>query len=320
MTAKWRAAGHNEKQIVELWNDYVPKHLLPRLYGFELLMAPYAIAHMKIGLKLAETGYRFQSDERARVYLTNSLEPAMPEVQQKQIAEISVALAHEAQAVNAIKRHQRFTVVVGNPPYSVSTQNRGAWVLSLIDRYKEGLNEKKHTLDDDYVKFVAFSQWCIEDNRVNPVRHTLGSPGLRETGHYPRPNRLAGPAGVSIGDNHNRLGRGPFLTRRRNHRGHICPAAAVQLDLLRPEYVLRARHGSVAGQYPQAARIRQGSQGVGDHAQAEKGDRHVLCEAPEGPFRQKVPVPFFRPVTRGIGLTCAGNSAPPDGCRRFGLR
>ncbi len=117
MTAKWRAAGHKEKQIVELWNDYVPKHLLPRLYGFELLMAPYAIAHMKIGLKLADTGYRFQSDERARVYLTNSLEPAMPEMQQKQIAEMSVALAHEAQAVNAIKRHQRFTVVVGNPPY-----------------------------------------------------------------------------------------------------------------------------------------------------------------------------------------------------------
>ena len=64
MTAKWRAAGHNEKKINDLWNDYVPKHLLPRLYGFELLMAPYAIAHMKIGLKLAETGYRFRSDER----------------------------------------------------------------------------------------------------------------------------------------------------------------------------------------------------------------------------------------------------------------
>ena len=60
-----------------------PKHLLPRLYGFELMMAPYAIAHMKIGLKLAETGYRFRSDERARVYLTNSLEPAMAEMQQK---------------------------------------------------------------------------------------------------------------------------------------------------------------------------------------------------------------------------------------------
>ncbi len=54
----------------------MPKHLLPRLHGYELLMAPYAIAHLKIGLKLYETGYRFGSDERARVYLTNALEPA----------------------------------------------------------------------------------------------------------------------------------------------------------------------------------------------------------------------------------------------------
>ena len=65
-----------EKEIERLWNEYVPKHLLPRLHGYELLMAPYAIAHLKIGLKLYETGYRFGSDERARVYLTNALEPA----------------------------------------------------------------------------------------------------------------------------------------------------------------------------------------------------------------------------------------------------
>ena len=60
----------------DLWNEYVPSHLLPRLHGYELMMAPYAIAHLKIGLKLHETGYRFDSDERARIYLTNALEPA----------------------------------------------------------------------------------------------------------------------------------------------------------------------------------------------------------------------------------------------------
>ena len=70
------ARAHGDKQIEQLWNEYVPKHLLPRLHGYELLMAPYAIAHMKIGLKLYETGYRFGSDERARIYLTNALEPA----------------------------------------------------------------------------------------------------------------------------------------------------------------------------------------------------------------------------------------------------
>ena len=73
---KWKAQGHSEKRIEALWNEYVPKHLLPRLHGYELLMAPYAIAHLKIGLKLYETGYRFGSEERARIYLTNALEPA----------------------------------------------------------------------------------------------------------------------------------------------------------------------------------------------------------------------------------------------------
>ena len=76
MVEEWKAQGCGEKKIETLWNDYVPKDLLPRLHGYELLMAPYAIAHLKIGLKLFETGYRFGSDERARVYLTNALEPA----------------------------------------------------------------------------------------------------------------------------------------------------------------------------------------------------------------------------------------------------
>src|SRR5690606_13876476 len=100
------------------WNAYVPQHLLPRLHGYELMMAPYAIAHMKIGLKLTETGYLFRSNERARIYLTNALEPPKPEIEQKKIEELSEALAHEAKAVNDVKRNQRFTVVIGNPPYS----------------------------------------------------------------------------------------------------------------------------------------------------------------------------------------------------------
>jgi hypothetical protein len=76
MVAKWLAQGYTEPQLKALWNEYVPKHLLPRLHGYELLMAPYVIAHLKLGLKLYETGYRFVSEERVRVYLTNALEPA----------------------------------------------------------------------------------------------------------------------------------------------------------------------------------------------------------------------------------------------------
>ena len=89
MRAKWLAQDQSEGEIVDLWNEYVPKHLLPRLFGFELLMAPYAIAHMKIGLRLAETGYRFDADARAQIYLTNSLEPADAEVRRRSLISIA---------------------------------------------------------------------------------------------------------------------------------------------------------------------------------------------------------------------------------------
>ena len=107
LTTKWRGRGLTELEQSQEWNRYVPQHLLPRLHAFELMMAPYAIAHMKMGLKLTETGYHFGSEERARIYLTNALEPWL-----KQLPLIGLAaLAHEAAAVNEIKRHKRFTVV-----------------------------------------------------------------------------------------------------------------------------------------------------------------------------------------------------------------
>ena len=154
MVERWKAQGHSEKKIQALWNDYVPKHLLPRLHGYELLMAPYAIAHLKIGLKLFETGYGFESDERARVYLTNALEPAEDE---QLMLDFLPALAHEAKAVNAIKRKQRFTVVIGNPPYKSVSLNRGVWIRKLVDDYlqlPEGRMEERgnrNQLQDDYV-------------------------------------------------------------------------------------------------------------------------------------------------------------------------
>jgi len=125
MVAKWKTQGHGEKKVEALWNEYVPKHLLPRLHGYELLMAPYAIAHLKIGLKLYETGYRFGSGERARIYLTNALELATDSSKQMEFKEWIPALAQEAQKVNEIKRKQRFTVVIGNPPYAGHSSNTG---------------------------------------------------------------------------------------------------------------------------------------------------------------------------------------------------
>jgi SOS-response transcriptional repressor LexA len=158
LVAKWKALVHGEKKIDALWNEYVPKHLLPRLHGYELLMAPYAIAHLKIGLKLYETGYRFGSDERARVYLTNALEPAHDF--SGTFAFAIPALAHEAAAVNEIKRHNRFTVVIGNPPYSVTSANFNSFIDALMDDYKKHVRGEQGlvALADDYLKFVRLSQ------------------------------------------------------------------------------------------------------------------------------------------------------------------
>jgi len=165
LVAKWKARDHGEKKIETLWNEYVPKHLLPRLHGYELLMAPYAIAHLKIGLKLHETGYSFGSDERARIYLTNALEPAHDFSGQFEFA--IPALAHEAQAVNEIKRKQRFTVVMGNPPYAnYGRLNRIPFILDLLEEYKRGLNEKKINLDDDFIKFIRLGQHVVSQAQV----------------------------------------------------------------------------------------------------------------------------------------------------------
>ncbi|MFZ4614768.1 MAG: type ISP restriction/modification enzyme [Rectinemataceae bacterium] len=168
LLAKWK--GKSVKEIDRLWNEYVPSQLLPRLHGYELLMAPYAIAHLKVGLKLHETGYRFESEERARIYLTNALEPAT-DLQQGRLEAMLPALAHEAEAVNEVKRKRRFTVVVGNPPYSGVSANMDPYIRSTIDPYRfvdgkpikeKGALQFEKNLNDDYVKFLRFAESRIE--------------------------------------------------------------------------------------------------------------------------------------------------------------
>lgn len=162
---------HHPSSFADYWNEYVPKALLPRLHGFELMMAPYAIAHMKIGLKLTERGYNFASDSRVQIYLTNALEPWT-----RQLPLIGFdALAHEAEAVNKIKRHKRFTVVVGNPPYSKESQNMGARFLGLIERFRVFEGERirepgailfERDINNDYVKFFGLNRNLLERARV----------------------------------------------------------------------------------------------------------------------------------------------------------
>jgi predicted helicase len=144
-----------------IWSNYVETHLLPRLNGFELLMASYAMAHLKLDLLLTETGYKPTTNQRFRVYLTNSLE----EHHQDTGTLFANWLSTEANEANHIKRDTPVMCVIGNPPYAVSSTNKNEWIEKLISDYKKDLNEKSYnSLSDDYVKFIRYGQHYIEKN------------------------------------------------------------------------------------------------------------------------------------------------------------
>jgi len=164
-----------------LWNDYVAEKLLHRIFGFELLMAPYAMAHLKLGLLLKETGYQFEKEQRLGIYLTNTLEEAFtkPEI----MSGFNEYIVEEANAAAEIKKDKPIMVVLGNPPYSGISANASkhavknlktgkykqefTWIGKLIEDYKivdgKSLGEKNPKwLQDDYVKFIRFGQWRID--------------------------------------------------------------------------------------------------------------------------------------------------------------
>lgn len=144
--------------------DFIRKHILKNFHAFELQMAPYAVGHLKMNFLLEELGCRLADDERAALYLTNTLE--MEELKQSPLPGLS-ALAEEARLANIVKKDTEILVVLGNPPYSGHSSNRGAWIRKLIEEYKivdgKPLGEKNPKwLQDDYVKFLRFAQWKIE--------------------------------------------------------------------------------------------------------------------------------------------------------------
>lgn len=141
-----------------IWSNYVEQHLLPRLNGFELLMASYAMAHLQLDLLLTDTGFKATKDQRLRVYLTNSLEKSHPDTGTL----FANWLSNEANEANRIKRDTPVMCVIGNPPYSVSSTNKGEWIQDLILDYKKDLNERNiQPLSDDYIKFIRYGQYFI---------------------------------------------------------------------------------------------------------------------------------------------------------------
>ena len=150
-----------------IWSNYVETHLLPRLNGFELLMASYAMAHLKLDLLLTETGFKPTSNQRFRVYLTNSLEKSHPDTGTL----FANWLSTEANEANHIKRDTPVMCIIGNPPYSGESANKGEWIMKLMEDYKkepggkEKLKERNPKwINDDYVKFLRYGQHFIEKN------------------------------------------------------------------------------------------------------------------------------------------------------------
>ncbi|MDR2781556.1 MAG: N-6 DNA methylase, partial [Holosporaceae bacterium] len=141
------------------WSSYVDNHLLPRLNGFEVLMAPYTVAHLKLDMVLKRTGYSSKSGDRLRIYLTNSLEEPPDDAGTL----FAAWLSNEAREASFIKKDTPVMVILGNPPYSVNSSNRGKQIIDLLDDYKKDLNEKNiQPLSDDYIKFIRFGQYQIE--------------------------------------------------------------------------------------------------------------------------------------------------------------
>ena len=152
------------------WPQFVQQHLLPRLHGFEMLMAPYAICHLKLEMTLRQCGHTPPdggAEERFGIYLTNTLEKAREEGQEI----FAKWLVDEARAADAIKTDTPVMVVVGNPPYSAESQNKSAFIQELLQVYKKEpggtvpLNERNPKwINDDYVKFIRFGQDAIDRN------------------------------------------------------------------------------------------------------------------------------------------------------------
>ncbi|MEO0389385.1 MAG: type ISP restriction/modification enzyme, partial [Pseudomonadota bacterium] len=146
-----------------MWSQYIEDDLIPRLHGFELLMASYAMCHMKLDMILTELGYQPKKNPpRLSVYLTNSLEEGEPA---NQSLPFSQWLSREAKGANTIKRDMPIMCVIGNPPYSGHSSNKGEWISDLVEDYKRSPELRApgqgKWLSDDYVKFIRYAEHMI---------------------------------------------------------------------------------------------------------------------------------------------------------------
>jgi type I restriction-modification system DNA methylase subunit len=159
-----------------MWSSYIESDLIPRLHGFELLMASYAMCHMKLDMILTEMGYKpTGSPPRLSVYLTNSLEEGEPA---NQTLAFSQWLSREAKGANTIKRDMPIMCVIGNPPYSIMSGNLSKSQISMVDPYRsvdgvpikeKGMLQFEKNINNDYIKFIALAERVIRSTGFGAV-------------------------------------------------------------------------------------------------------------------------------------------------------
>ena len=163
------------------WTQYINAQLVKRIFGFELLVAPYTIAHLKLSLFLQAQGWR--ADERLCIYLTNTLEDPGEEQQPLPFAEF---ISEEANAALSVKRDEPLLVILGNPPYQRKSANpsrtkRGklTFIGELMEDYKQvngkPLDEKNQSLQADYAKFIRWAQWRIDKNGEGVIGYIVNN-------------------------------------------------------------------------------------------------------------------------------------------------
>jgi predicted helicase len=141
--------------------NFIREHILKNFYAFELMMAPYAVGHLKVSFLLEELGYKLTEKDRFKFYLTNTLE--MEELAQTELPGMA-SLSEESHEAGKVKKEQPILVILGNPPYSVSSANKSDFIEKEMELYKEDVRKEKNIqpLSDDYIKFIRFAHWKID--------------------------------------------------------------------------------------------------------------------------------------------------------------
>lgn len=145
------------------WPQIVKNHILKNYYAFELLMAPYIIGHLKVSLLLEDLGYKMENGERFQLYLTNTLD--LSDVEKSTLPFVA-GLSEEAEKAKKVKKDTPVLVIMGNPPYSSGHSEQSDFVKDAMKDYLTGLGvekeKKKGVMQDDYIRFIRFAHWKIE--------------------------------------------------------------------------------------------------------------------------------------------------------------